>query len=142
MELWVIWIVVAVAFAVGEILSLGFFLAPFAGGALLAAAVDAAGAPDAASVATFLVASTLLFGVVRPIVRRHAKTPPAVRTGTQALIGQRAMVLEAIDNDRSTGAVKLSGETWTARSYDDEPIAAGARVDVVEIRGATALVSE
>ena len=143
MDLWVIWIVIAVAFAAGEIVSLGFFLAPFAGGALLAAAVDAAGAPDVASVVVFVVASALLFGFVRPIARRHANMPPALRTGTQALLGQSVTVLEDIDNDRDRGAVKLAGETWTARSYlDGEPIPAGSRVEVVEIRGATALVIE
>lgn len=143
MDLWVIWIIVGCAFATGEIVSLGFFLAPFAGGAFLAAAVDAAGAPDVASVAVFLVASMLLFGFLRPIVRRHTKMPPAIRTGTQALLGESVLVLEAIDNDRDTGTVKLSGEIWTARSYlDDNPIPAGTRVEVVEIRGATALVTE
>ncbi len=143
MDLWVIWIVVAVAFAVGEILSLGFFLAPFAGGALLAAAVDAAGAPDIASVAVFLVASAALCGGLRPIVRRHTRMPPAIRTGTQRLLGETVMVLEEIDNDRDQGTVKLAGEIWTARSYlDDHAIPAGTRVEVVEIRGATALVTE
>ena len=143
MELWLIWIIVAIAFAVGEILSLGFFLAPFAGGALLAAAVDAAGAPDSASIAVFVVASVLMFGFLRPIVRRHTKMPPSMRTGTQALLGQSVLVLEAIDNDRDSGTVKLSGEVWTARSYlDEHPIPAGTRVEVVEIRGATALVTE
>jgi len=143
MDLWVIWIIVAVAFAAGEIISLGFFLAPFAGGALLAAAVDAAGAPDIASVAVFLVASAALFGGLRPIVRRHTKMPPALRTGTQRLLGQSVVVLEGIDNDRDQGTVKLAGEIWTARSYlDDQAIPAGTRVEVVEIRGATALVTE
>ena len=143
MDLWVIWILVALAFAVGEIVSLGFFLAPFAGGALLAALVDLAGAPEAASIAVFLVASVLLFGLLRPIVRRHTKMPAATRTGTQKLLGSSVLVLEPIDNDRDTGSVKLSGEVWTARSYlEDHPIAAGTRVEVVEIRGATALVTE
>lgn len=143
MDLWVIWMLVAVAFAVGEVVSLGFFLAPFAGGALIAALTDLAGAPDVASLAVFVVASTLAFGLLRPLVLRHAKQPPALRTGTQALVGQSVVVLEAIDNDRDTGTVKLSGELWTARSYlDDAPIPTGTRVEVVEIRGATALVTE
>jgi membrane protein implicated in regulation of membrane protease activity len=143
MDLWVIWIIVACAFAAGEIISLGFFLAPFAGGSLLAAAVDAAGAPGFASIATFLVASALMFGFLRPVVRRHALQPAASRTGAQALLGQSVLVLEPIDNDHGTGTVKLSGEIWTARSYlDDHPIPAGTRVEVVEIRGATALVTE
>ncbi len=143
MDLWIIWILVGVAFAVGELVSLGFFLAPFAGGAFLAAAADAAGAPDSASVAVFVVASALMFTLLRPIVRRHTTMPPAIRTGTQALLGQSVLVLEAIDNDHDSGTVKLSGEIWTARSYlDDHPIPAGTRVEVVEIRGATALVTE
>ncbi len=143
MDLWVIWIVVGCAFAAGEIVSLGFFLAPFAGGAFLAAAVDAAGAPDFASIAVFLVASALLFGLLRPIVRKHTKMPPSIRTGTQALLGQSVLVVEPIDNDRDTGSVKLAGEIWTARSYlDNTPIPAGTRVEVIEIRGATALVTE
>ncbi len=143
MDLWVIWIVLACALAAGEVVSFGFFLAPFAGGALLAALVDLAGAPDAASAATFLVASVLAFGLLRPVVRRHTRMPPVARTGTQRLLGTSVLVLEPIDNDRGTGTVKLSGETWTARSYlDDTPIPAGTRVEVVEIRGATALVTE
>ncbi len=143
MPLWAIWIVVACAFAAGEIASVGFYLAPFALGALLAAGVDLVGAPDAASIAVFLVASALSFGLLRPIVRRHTRMPPAIRTGTQALIGTSARALEDIDNERGTGSVKLSGETWTARSYlDDHPIPAGTRVEVIEIRGATALVTE
>ena len=143
MDLWVIWIIVACAFAAGEIASLGFFLAPFAAGALVAALVDLAGAPDLASIVVFLVASALCFGLLRPIVKRHTRMPPSIRTGSQALLGQSVMVLEAIDNDHDTGTVKLSGEIWTARSYlDDHPIPAGTRVEVVEIKGATALVTE
>jgi membrane protein implicated in regulation of membrane protease activity len=143
MDLWVIWILLAAGFAVGEILSLSFFLAPFAGGALLAAAVDGLGAPEFASIAVFLVASTLLFGFIRPIALRHAKMPASLRTGTQALLGQTVTVMEPIDNAAGSGTVKLAGEIWTARSYmDGESIPAGTRVDVIEIKGATALVTE
>jgi membrane protein implicated in regulation of membrane protease activity len=143
MDLWVIWIIVACAFAAGEIMSLSFFLAPFAAGALVAGVVDLAGAPELVSVFAFLLASGLSFGFIRPIARRHQLVPPAYRSGTQALIGQSVVVQEDIDNDRETGTVKLSGEIWTARSYmDGQRYPAGSRVDVVEIRGATALVTE
>ena len=43
MDPWVIWLIAAVVFGVGEIATLGFFLAPFAGGALVAALVTALG---------------------------------------------------------------------------------------------------
>jgi len=143
MEAWMIWILLAVLFAAGEVMSMGFFLAPFAVGALVGALAELAGAGAAMSVIVFLVMSGLLFGFVRPIARRHLRTPAQLRTGTAALIGQTATVTERVDNDAQTGSVKLEGELWTARSWDDdEVIEAGRRVHVVEIRGATALVSE
>jgi membrane protein implicated in regulation of membrane protease activity len=142
MDAWVLWIVLAVILAAGEIMTLGFFLAPFAAGAVLGAVADMAGAPAVVSLLVFLLSSGLLFGLVRPIARRHLHTPMQLRTGTAALVGKTAMVTQRID--ATGGAVKLEGEIWTARPYldDDEVIEAGSRVHVVEIRGATALVSE
>jgi membrane protein implicated in regulation of membrane protease activity len=141
MEPWVIWIVVATLFAIGEIFTLSFFLAPFAGGALVAALVAAVGLGVPLSIAAFLVASTGLLLGLRPIAAAHMRPALGTRTGTAALIGREATVLERIAGD--TGSVKLEGEVWTARAYDGEEIMEpGARVTVVEIRGATALVSE
>jgi membrane protein implicated in regulation of membrane protease activity len=143
MDLWVVWIVAAAVFAVGEIATLGFFLAPFAFGALIAALADALGAGSGVSIAVFLVVSLAAFGFIRPIARRHSRMPPAIRTGTDALIGRNAIVLERIANDEGVGCVRIDGEVWTARAYDeDDVIPAGQRVQVIEIRGATALVSE
>ncbi len=135
------WILLAVILAGGEIMTLSFFLAPFAVGALLGAAADMAGANAVVSVLVFLISSGLLFGFVRPVARRHLRTPAQLRTGTAALVGKSATVTERVDG--AGGAVKLDGEVWTARPYlPDEVIEAGRRVNVVEIQGATALVSE
>ena len=143
MDPWVLWLIAAVIFAVGEIATLGFFLAPFAGGALVAAIVAAVGAGSIVSLATFLVVSFVLLAALRPLARSHRRMPGQLRTGTAALVGRTAMVTERIANDEGTGCVKLEGETWTARAYDaDEVIESGKRVQVVEIRGATALVME
>ena len=143
MGTWVFWILLAVILAAGEVMSVSFFLAPFAVGALLGGLADLAGAGAVAAFLVFLVSSGLLFGIVRPIARRHLRTPAQLRTGTAALIGRTAIVTELIDNVAGSGSVKLDGELWTARAYeDDEVIAAGRRVHVVEIKGATALVSE
>jgi len=138
-----IWILLAVLLAAGEVMSLGFFLAPFAAGALLAAGANLLGVGEVLTAIVFLISSGMLFGFVRPIARRHLRTPAQLRTGTAALVGQTATVLERIENDAATGTVKLEGEVWTARAWDeDEVIEAGHRVHVIEIRGATALVSE
>ena len=143
MEPWLLWLIAAVVFGVGEIATLGFFLAPFAGGASVAAVVSALGAGELASWASFIVVSLVLLLALRPLARSHRRMPAQLRTGTAALVGRSAMVTERIHNDDGTGCVKLEGESWTARAYDaDEIIEPGKRVQVIEIRGATALVSE
>jgi membrane protein implicated in regulation of membrane protease activity len=143
MDPWVIWLIAAVVFAVGEIATLGFFLAPFAGGAVVAAIVSAAGGGDLISLVAFLLVSGVLLAALRPLARSHRRMPAQLRTGTAALVGRTAMVTERISNDDGTGCVKLEGESWTARSYDEDAvIEAGRRVHVMEIRGATALVTE
>ena len=141
---WVLWIIFGCVLAVGEMVTLGFFLAPFAGGAFLAALVDAFGAGLVVSWSIFILTSLLLLLVVRPIARSHRKLPAALRTGTAALIGRRGVVVERVANHEAVGAIRIdSGEVWTARAYDDdEVIDIGTRVEVVEIRGATALVTE
>jgi membrane protein implicated in regulation of membrane protease activity len=142
MDGWILWLVAAGLLGVGEMHQGGFYLLPFALGAALAAVVSllGVGAPLAAIV--FVLASVIVVGALRPVARRHRRLPPAIRTGAAALVGRRAMVLERIANDEGVGCVRIEGgEVWTARSYDDdEVIDAGERVEVVEIRGATALV--
>ena len=144
MDAWVWWIIAACALGLGEILTPGwFFLAPFAVGAALAALAAAVGAGVVASFVAFFAVSGVLLLFVRPIARRHIRLPPHARTGTAALVGRDAMVIERIANDEGVGAVRIDGELWTARAFDDDVvIEPGARVQVMEIRGATAVVSE
>ncbi len=141
MDAWIIWLVAACVLGVAEMHQGGFYLAPFAAGAALAAAVSLLGAGALLSGLLFVGASLMVFGALRPVARSHRRLPPSIRTGTAALVGKQATVLERIANIEAVGCVKIDGEVWTARSYDDdEVIEAGERVEVVEIRGATALV--
>ena len=79
--------------------------------------------------------------MLRPIAVRHLRTPARIRTGTAALVGSRALVLERVDADG--GTVKLGGEVWSARAYDEDAVLEpGERVHVLKIEGATALVSD
>jgi membrane protein implicated in regulation of membrane protease activity len=141
MDAWVWWIVIACVLAIGEVMSTSFFLAPFALGAAIAALADAVGLGLAGSGAVFLAGSLALLLFVRPIARRHLTMPPQLRTGTAALVGRTAVVLERIANDEGVGCAKIEGEVWTARAFDeDRVIEPGERVQVIAIRGATALV--
>ena len=140
MSAWVIWMIAAGALAVGEIVTLSFFMGPIAIAAVLAAVAALAGAGTALQLVVFIVASAASLAVLRPIARRHLHTPAKIRTGTAALVGSRAVALERIDG--SGGSVKLAGEIWSARTYDeDDVIEPGERVQVMQIEGATALVS-
>jgi len=143
MEDWLLWLILAVVFAVGEIATLGFFLAPFAGGAAVAAVVSAVGVPFIGSLAVFLVVAVVLLAALRPLARSHRRMPPSLRTGTAALVGKSATVVERIANQEGVGCVKIDGDVWTARAYmEEETYEPGTRVQVVEIRGATALVTD
>ena len=142
MDVWVIWLVAACVLGVGEMHQGGFYLAPFALGAGLAAVAGLVGLGALVSAIVFLAVSALVFATLRPVAQRHRRIPPPIRTGAAALVGRPALVLERIANQEGVGCVKIDGgEVWTARSYDEhEVIPAGERVEVVEIRGATALV--
>lgn len=142
MDGWIIWLIVACVFGVGELLTNGFFLAPFAAGALLAAAVSLTGS-EAAALVTFVAATVLTLALIRPLVMRRVHHGPALRTGAAALIGRHGVVLEQISNGEGQGRVKVDGEVWSARSLDEDlVIEPGTRVEVVDIHGATVLVME
>jgi membrane protein implicated in regulation of membrane protease activity len=143
MDAWVIWLIVAVVFAVAEVINLSFYLFPFAIGAAGAAVVGLAGGALALELVVFAILTAASFTIVRPIARRHINMPPQLRTGTAALIGRTAIVTERIVNDDALGKVRIDGEVWTARAYDDDKVLEpGTRVHVMEIRGATALVDD
>jgi membrane protein implicated in regulation of membrane protease activity len=141
MDEWVLWMIAAGVLAVGEMLTLGFFAGPIAIAAVTAAIVALAGGGLALQWIVFTAMSAASLVVLRPIARRHLHTPARLRTGTAALVGAPAVVLERVDRD--SGSVKLAGEVWSARSYDeDHAFEPGTRVEVMKIDGATALVSE
>jgi membrane protein implicated in regulation of membrane protease activity len=138
---WVLWMIAAGFLAAGEIFTMGFFLGPIAIAAVLAAVVSLAGVGLAIQWLVFILASLGSLLVLRPVARRHLRTPPSIRTGTAALVGRPATVLERVD--ASGGQVKIRGEIWSARAYDeDDSFDPGTRVEVMQIDGATALVAE
>ena len=142
MSAWVIWAIVAVAFAIGEVLTPGlFWLGPIALAGLLAAIVAAIGLGTGLQLVVFILASIASLGILRPIARAHLHMPHALRTGTAALVGARGLVLDR--TDANGGRVKIGGEVWSARTFDEtQVIEPGTQVEVVKIEGATALVYE
>ena len=142
MPAWLVWVIVALGLTVGEILTPGlFFLGPVAVGAVASAVVAALGVGWIVQLIIFVAGAGASLAVLRPIARAHLRMPHAIRTGTAALEGAHAIVVERVDG--SGGRVKIGGEVWSARAYDEtQVLQPGAWVEVMKIEGATALVYE
>jgi membrane protein implicated in regulation of membrane protease activity len=136
---WAIWIVVAGALLVGELLTLDLTLVMFSLAALVGAAVAVLGADAAWQIVGFVVAAGGFGLGLRPVARRHLQRAPELRTGTQALVGEQVLVVERVDGQG--GRVKIKGEVWSARSYPTTTVLeAGSQAHVLRIDGATAIV--
>jgi membrane protein implicated in regulation of membrane protease activity len=139
MESWIVWLVLAAVLGVAEIMTTTLAFGLIAVGAVVAGVVGVAGGGLPFQLLAFGVASAAGLGVVRPIAVRHIKQPPLLRTGTSALVGRSAKVVEEVTDDG--GKVRIGGELWSARPYDEsQVIPVGSSVDVFAIEGATALV--
>ena len=139
MMAWIVWLIVAAVFGIAELMTTTFALGIIAVAALVAAGVGGLHAALPFQLLAFVVAAGAGLGFVLPVARRHVKQPPLLRTGTAALVGKTARVLEEVTEQ--SGRVRIGGEVWTARPYDESlVIPVGAAVDVMQIEGATALV--
>ena len=139
MMAWIIWLIVAAVLGVAELMTTTFALGIIAVGALVAAGAGAMGLGIPFQLLAFVVASAAGLGFVLPVARRHIKQPPLLKTGPAALVGRSARVLEEVTEHG--GRVRIGGEVWSARAYDESLIIpVGRVVDVMQIEGATALV--
>jgi membrane protein implicated in regulation of membrane protease activity len=138
----VLWLIAAVLLAIGELLTPGlFFLGPVALAAVGAAVAAGIGGGIILQLIVFIAVSAGSLAFLRPIARRHIRMPALTRTGTAALVGAKAVVLQRVDVNG--GRVKIGGEEWSARAFfEEQTLEPGARVEVAKIDGATALVFE
>lgn len=139
MDPWVIWLIVAAVLGLAEIFTLTAALGMLGAAALVTAGAAATGLPLPWQFLVFTVVATVSLLFVRPIALRHLRQPPSQRFGVDALVGSAAHVVSEVN--ALGGRVRIGGEEWTARAYDETlVIPPGTTVDVMEISGATALV--
>ena len=136
---YILWIALAIAFLAVEFGTVALISLWFVIGALAAMAADLLGAALWLQILIFALVSLAMLLLVRPFLRRFVN-PYKTATNADALVGQEALVTEAVHNLGGTGAVKLRGLTWTARSEDGAPIPEGAVVVVSAIDGVKAIV--
>jgi membrane protein implicated in regulation of membrane protease activity len=138
---WGLWLGLALLLGVAELASLDLVLLMLAVGALVGMVTAMAGAEVPVQILSAAAASVAMLALVRPGVVRRLHTGPDLKHGPAALIGTEGFAVAEVT--ARGGQVKLGGEIWTARPYDEHAvIPVGARVQVFEIRGATAYVHE
>jgi membrane protein implicated in regulation of membrane protease activity len=138
---WAVWVVIAVLMLAVEATTTAFFTIYFGVAAAIVAVLSVLGAGVPLQIAAFAALSVGGLLLTRPQLKRIAGADSAtVPSGVDAMPGRVGIVTKQI-GELETGLVKVGGEVWTASSYfDHEPIPVGTRVEVVEIRGVTALV--
>ncbi|MEU8890798.1 NfeD family protein [Streptomyces sp. NPDC048442] len=139
MDSWLIWLTTAAVLALAEVFTLTVALGLLGGAALLTVPFAAAGLPLPLQFLVFTFVATVGLLFVRPVALRHLVQPQGERFGVDALIGMAAYAVSEVTG--VSGRVRIGGEEWTARSYDEtQVIPPGTTVDVMEIKGSTALV--
>lgn len=139
MDGWLVWLLLGLFLGAAELLVLTAALGVLGVAALITSGVAAVGLPAPVQFVVFTVASVLGLVLLRPLARDHLRKPQAVRFGVDALVGESGYVVSEVS--RHGGRVRIAGEEWTARPFDDSlVIPEGTAVDVMRISGSTAFV--
>jgi len=137
---WSVWLALAAVLGIAELVSLDLVLAMLAAGAVAGGLTALVGAPLVLQLLVAGGTAAMMLVLVRPTAVRRLRTGPELRLGHDKLVGQRGVVTAAI-GPQETGRIHIGGETWSASPYDEtSTIVPGETVEVLQIRGATALV--
>ena len=139
MNVWtMIWLGVLIAFLIMEAVTIKLISIWFAAGALVAMLIAILGGPLWLQILAFFTVAIVLFAMLWPVAKKHLN-PKIVPTNTDALVGKICTVTQTIDPQEG-GRVKVGDVTWSARTEEGAQISAGARVRILEIRGAKVYV--
>ena len=134
-----LWLIIGVILVLAEMLSGAFVLVMLGGAALVAALVASIGVGGIVSGIVFAAVAAGGITLARPALVRHMHLGEHVKTNVDALVGGKAVVVATVD--AQSGQVKINGEVWSARSYDEtEVLEPGRSVTIMNISGATAVV--
>ncbi len=138
---WGVWLGLALLLGGAELFSLDLVLLMLAVGALVGMATALVGLGIPVQVIAPAVAAVAMLAFVRPSFVKRLHSGPDLQHGFTGLVGEEGVTVAEVS--AQGGQIKLAGEIWTARPYDEYAvIPVGAKVQVFEIRGATAYVHE
>lgn len=140
--MWVFWLIAAGIFFIIEMATIGFLVFWLGIGALLAMATSFFVDSIIIQSIVFLVTSTLLIIFTKPLVNKFVKSPKEVKTNAYSIIGKKGIVISKINNTDGCGQIKIDGETWSAKSDNDDEIEKNTEIEIVEIDGVKAVVKK
>ena len=132
--LWILWLAAIIAFSALELSTVNMVSVWFVGGSLSALIANLLGAQVWLQITLFFVVSAVLLASLRPFVKKYV-APKKTATNVDTVFGREVRVIETIDNLRETGAVRLDGKVWTARSLCDTVVPEGTLVKIVKLEG-------
>lgn len=138
--MWKLWFIISGFFFIIEIFTVGFLVFWFGVGALITMFVSIFVDNIIVQATVFLISSTLLLFATRPFVDKFAKTDETNKTNSYALEGKIGKVIQTIDPIEGQGQIKINGEIWSAKSFDDTCISPDTKVIVEKIDGVKAIV--
>jgi membrane protein implicated in regulation of membrane protease activity len=139
------WIFIAIAAAIGEVLTVDLFLASVAVAAVGAAIASLVFGSLVIQIVLFTFLSLVGIGVVRPAVKHALGIDPVLPADLQVrqshVLGRQAVVTQTVSAHE--GQIRIGqGEFWSARAFDpQESIPVGTRVEVLLVEGISALVA-
>lgn len=134
-----VWLGLTAAFTAVEAATVNLVSVWFIGGAVAGLVSAILGASVLLQFAVFILVSALLLALLRPVLKKYLRVKPT-KTNADRLLGQEALVTEDINNLEETGAIRINGVLWTAKSTDERVIPAGTRVSIERIEGAKVYV--
>lgn len=137
----ILWLLIFAILIVVELLTMGLTTIWFAMGAVVACILSIFKVPVWAQAIVFIAASGILLYFTRPIAMKHFNKN-RFKSNVEAMIGQTGVVISEVDNVQGIGQVKVAGMDWSARSIDDNPIAAGTVVRIKKVEGVKLIVKE
>lgn len=140
---WIIWLILAVLFAIIEIFTPGFVVLTFSFGAILALIVSLFSKSLILQLLAFAAGSFYFFIYVRKFfLKLLTKNNGNIKTNIDSLIGKKAIVTQKIPGGIKKGYVKVGPEQWLAISITGESIEKDELVKVVKIEGNTLYVEK
>ena len=139
--MWQIWLIIAGACLIAEMVTVGFLIFWFAIGALITMIVSFFIDNVIIQTTIFIISSTILIFATKPFVKKFTNSTPDIKTNAYSIIDKTAIVTQDINSIDGTGQIKVGGEIWSAVGENDSNIPKGTEVKIKEIKGVKAIVA-